>query len=167
MQPLHRHVALQPLSREHMSGLIQARLLHRACWSNRDVRASAIDGFLHAWHCEIRSHLGDEERMLLPLIDDARSRARLLAEHGVLRTLAGDLTLDAEGAARRPGLLCRLGRLLHRHIRWEERVLFEEIQRTHPTQLLLLVEQAEHIHATRPGSRPRARLNRRPSGSEK
>ncbi|KAA0212474.1 MAG: hypothetical protein DYG94_14650, partial [Leptolyngbya sp. PLA3] len=40
--PLLRHAALQPLSREHMSGLIQARNLRRAAGGGHALRAGMM-----------------------------------------------------------------------------------------------------------------------------
>jgi hypothetical protein len=82
-------------------------------------------------------------------------RARLLDEHRELCALAvrceqGDASFKEDREAIR-----RLGNLLHDHIRWEERVLFEAVQRDHPEALAALMQDAVQIEAERPGSRAR------------
>lgn len=153
--PLSRHAALRPLSREHMGGLVQARSLRRAAEGDAAWRRAAVEAFVTAWSAELSPHFEDEERLLLPLIDEPAMRARLLDEHRRLRDLAERCSGDPDSVARDPDLLRRLGTLLHDHIRWEERVLFEAIQRDHPVPLAGLEAEAARIEERRPGSRAR------------
>ncbi|MFO0836132.1 MAG: hemerythrin domain-containing protein [Phycisphaerales bacterium] len=156
--PLKRHAALQPLSREHMGGLIQARNLQRAAELGQTDRTRAVAEFVAVWRAEIREHFDDEERLLLPLTRSEELRRRLLAEHGELRQLARKCENDPRTTASDPAMLRRLGTLLHDHIRWEERDFFEAVQRDHPEALAELVSEAGHIEARRPGSRARMSL---------
>jgi hemerythrin-like domain-containing protein len=156
--PLKRHVTLQPLSREHMGGLIQARSLRQAADRERPKRLLAIAGFLDAWRSEIRAHFDDEERLLLPLVHSPALRDRLLDEHGTLRRLAEECERDPEAVASDAELVRRIGVLLHDHIRWEEREFFETVQRDHPEALTGLASEAAFIEEQRPGSRARHRL---------
>lgn len=153
--PLSRHAALRPLSREHMGGLVQARSLRRAAEGDSASRHAAVETFARVWAAEISPHFDDEERLLLPLVDEPAMRARLLDEHRRLRDLAERCIGDPDSVARDPDLLRRLGTLLHDHIRWEERVLFEAIQRDHPALLSALESEAARIEEHRPGSRAR------------
>lgn len=139
-----------------MGGLIQARDLRRAASGSASERARAAREFVGVWHAEIAQHFEDEERMLLPLTDDASLRGRLLEEHRVLRGLASEV--EATAAEPEAGLLERTGVLLHDHIRWEERVYFEAVQRERPEALASLAEDAARIERERPGSRARTRL---------
>lgn len=156
--PLKRHTTLQPLSREHMGGLIQARSLRQAADRERAERLLAIAGFLDAWRSEIRAHLDDEERLLLPLVNSPALRERLLDEHGTLRRLAEECERDPEAVASVAERVRRIGVLLHDHIRWEEREFFEAVQRDHPEALAGLASEAAVIEERRPGSRARHRL---------
>lgn len=166
--PLKRHPTLQPLSREHMSGLIQARNLQRAAAGDVRQRRAAVEAFARVWHTEIRSHFDDEERLLLPLTERPELRSRLLAEHGVLRELAEQCAREPEASASDETMMRRLGCLLHDHIRWEERVFFESIQRDHPEELAHLLHEADRIERLRPGARPRHTLGSRAgSGPER
>src|ERR1051326_7417375 len=91
--PLKRHPSLQPFSREHMGGLVQARnLLHAggqpapsedqapAILSVAE-REAVLKQFIRVWRAELSGHFDDEERLLLPLTPSAILRDRLLAEH--------------------------------------------------------------------------------------
>jgi len=156
--PLKRHAALQPLSREHMSGLIQARNLNRAANADADARRAALAAFTEVWRSEIREHFDDEERLLLPLTREPALRDRLLKEHRALRELARRCEDDPGAVADDPALLRRIGSLLHDHIRWEEREYFEAIQRDHPDALAALEHEADRIEQRRPGARARRTL---------
>ncbi|KAA0217050.1 MAG: hemerythrin domain-containing protein, partial [Leptolyngbya sp. PLA3] len=159
--PLLRHAALQPLSREHMSGLIQARNLRRAAGGGHAERRGAVEDFVRVWRIEIREHFDDEERLLLPLTRSPDLRRRLLDEHGRIRQMAARCEADPAAVADDAELMARLGTLLHDHIRWEEREYFEAVQRDHPEALAAMLHEAGHIESKRPGSRAR---NRQKSG---
>jgi hemerythrin-like domain-containing protein len=158
MPPLKRHAALQPLSREHMSGLIQARNLNRAANADAGARRAALAAFTEVWRNEIREHFDDEERLLLPLTQEPALRDRLLEEHRAIRELARRCEEDPGAVAEEPPLMRRIGSLLHDHIRWEEREYFEAIQRDHPDALAALEHEADRIEQRRPGARARRTL---------
>lgn len=149
---------MQPLSREHMRGLIQARNLQRAAEMGQAERIRAAEDFVAVWRAEIREHFDDEERLLLPLTRSPELHRRLLDEHGELRRLAARCEFEPCTAASDPAMFRRLGTLLHDHIRWEEREFFEAVQRDHPEALAELMSEAGHIEARRPGSRARMSL---------
>lgn len=157
--PLRRHAALQPLSREHMGGLVQARNLRRASGADSAARLAAVVSFARQWRSEIGGHFDDEEGLLLPLTRDPALRERLLREHRVLRELAQRCDELPETVADDPALMRRIGALLHDHIRWEEREYFEALQRDHPQALAALLHEAAGIEERRPGARPRLGLD--------
>ncbi len=155
---LKRHEALQPLSREHMNGLIQARALSRAAHADGSARRDAIRAFVDAWTSEIHDHFDDEERMLVPLKQPEVLRQRLLDEHAELRSCAARCLDDARAAAEDVQFVKHLGSLLHDHIRWEEREYFQFLQSAHPAALDALLGEAGAIERDRPGARARHRL---------
>jgi hemerythrin-like domain-containing protein len=151
--PLHRHPALQPLSREHYNGLRQARALAQSAEKGAQERVQAVQDFLQAWHTEIAAHFHDEERLLIPLLDES-DRQRLLNEHALLRQFAEQCA--AAGDDPPPALVGQFGILLRDHIRWEERQLFEAVQRTaSQPQMAAIAQETQQIEAARPGSRRR------------
>ncbi len=111
---MKRHPSLAPFSRDHNVGLVLGRQLELG-------REGADVDFLKAWHEEMSDHFDEEEELLLKLCSP-QSAERLLREHLEIRALvagleSGDLGVTPE-----------LGRYLERHIRWEERELFVEIE---------------------------------------
>ena len=157
--PLLRHSTLRPLSREHMGGLIQARNLQHAAESDGPARRLAVDDFVRAWQAEISDHFDDEERLLLPLTSDPALHARLVSEHRMLRELASVCQRDPVASANNPDMMQRLGSLLHDHIRWEERIYFEAIQREHAQALASMLHESDAIEQRRPRSRARRDLD--------
>jgi hemerythrin-like domain-containing protein len=141
-----------------MGGLILARTLRRAADGTVDDRKRAVDEFVARWTVELRPHFDDEERLLLPIIDRSDLRERLVEEHRALRERAAQCERCASAVAQDAKAVRRLGVLLHDHIRWEERVLFEAIQRDHPAELASIVHEALAIEDRRPGSRARRSL---------
>lgn len=148
--PLKRHPALQPLSREHVGGLIQAHNLQHAANEDRAVGKSAA-----VWRSEIWEHFDDEERLLLPLTSSRELRERLLAEHGALRELAERCESDPSSLAANAEAMHTLCTLLHDHIRWDERVYFESVQREHPEALAQMMNDSAAIEGRQPSSRAR------------
>jgi hemerythrin-like domain-containing protein len=164
--PLKRHEALRPLSREHFNGLRHARQLALAAGQGASERRSAAEEFVQAWRNEIESHFDDEERLLGPLAS-ADDLQRMLAEHKVLRELAQRCVATlACGEDPSTELVGTLGSLLQDHIRWEERQLFETVQRSASDEEMgHIAEQTSHIEALRPGSRTRQELTKDKSGA--
>lgn len=150
--PLKRHPALQPLSRDHYVGLVQAQHLLKAAGGDAPARRAAGLDFAKAWREEISVHFADEERLLPGLIADVEDRTRLFDEHARLRTLAGQVEGGAAGEPD-PDLLRALGTLLHDHIRWEERQLFPAIEAAANAEQLTHLEEETHAIET---SRPRS-----------
>lgn len=121
---MKRTEALRPLSREHLKALIAAKRVRDAA-----TLGEATKVFLDFWEGEGRRHFRVEEEVLLPgwavaaevdqpLVD------RFLAEHleircGALRLAAAELSLTEAH---------ELGKLLHDHVRFEERVFFPKIE---------------------------------------
>jgi len=148
--PLKRHVSLQPFSRDHYVGLVQAQHLMQSADAGPDQRRKALDEFLQAWAGEISVHFDDEER-LLPQFLSGDPLDRLRREHEVLRGLAG--TARQRAGAPDPGAawVRELGQLLSDHIRWEERELFPLIERSaSPEKLEHLTAETARIEQSRP-----------------
>lgn len=153
--PLKRHPSLQPLSREHFNGLVQARRLEQAAAATPEEKHRVLSDFAAAWRAEIAPHFDDEERLLIPL-SDRENAARLVREHDQIRAAVADL-LAPDGAD--GDRMRTLGRLLHDHIRWEERVFFEHIQAAAGEHVLEQIHtETREIERHRPGSRRRGDL---------
>jgi hypothetical protein len=125
-----RHVALQPLSRDHHVALVAAQRLRRA---TADDAPAARDAFLEFWRAHGVLHFRVEEDVLLPAFaaygDPADERVvTMLVDHVRIRAAAAAL---AEGE---PDLeaMHELGAALAEHVRLEEREVFPLIEDTLP-----------------------------------
>lgn len=118
--------ALLSLSREHHSSLVIARAARQAAESGDSPAFSAmVQRIEEHWRTVLCEHFAREEQLLCWAADavDAESIDRILAEHAELRMLAcGSCELDV------PARLQRFGELLAAHVRYEERVLFPQLQ---------------------------------------
>ena len=125
--PLKRHHALQPFSRDHYQGLVQAQHLIKSADGDAAARRKALAEFLDAWEREIEPHFRDEERLLTELAGEA-DRQRLLEEHSRLRGLAAEAREQRRKVDPDAAWVRGLGESLSAHIRWEERELFVAIE---------------------------------------
>lgn len=118
--------ALLSLSREHHASLVMARAARKAADANDSIICSEVLARIEAhWHTVLAEHFAQEES-LVGLAADVlalESSARIFAEHAELRMLAcGPCLLE-------PALRLRqFGDLLAAHVRYEERVLFPQLQ---------------------------------------
>ncbi len=102
--PQPRHVSLQPFSRDHYVGLVQAERLRKAAdaqpadtpGSDAAARRKAVSEFLDAWRQEIAEHFEDEERLLDALLTDPE-RTELHQQHHHLRALAEEAPAPGAG----------------------------------------------------------------------
>ena len=129
---MKRHPALVPLSRQHHDGLALGVFIERALRPPADpaagerLRRQALD----LWELELSGHFKVEERILFPAARDAIETPavvdRLLREHDELRI--DFAALERAGPEQLTERLLTLRERLVRHIRQEERVLFEAVQ---------------------------------------
>ena len=125
---MQRDKALIPLSQQHHDALALCVYIERAARSGHLDLTHWNSEVAAAWEREIRWHFLSEEEIVFPL---AKSVAELrplvdelLVEHVELRQLFD----TAEKKELTPPDLERFRRLLHDHVRKEERRLFEMMQ---------------------------------------
>ncbi len=129
---MKRHPALVSLSRQHHDGLALGVFIERGLRDGADLAvAESLRGqVLDAWELELRGHFEVEERILFPAVREAipvpETIDILIGEHVEIRTAIESLE-TAQGEALVDELLAWRQRLV-RHIRTEERVLFEAVQ---------------------------------------
>lgn len=133
-KPLKRHISLQNLSREHHHGLL-------LCWKIRTgfkkeielQRMKAYADWFFQHH--LMPHFEKEEKLWFPLLGDSHILIKkALSDHRRLSRLFRD-EQEVEKS------LNRIEEELEAHIRFEERTLFEEIQKVVPEAALLAVLQ--------------------------
>ena len=134
---MKRHAALVPLSRQHHDGLALGVMIQRGLLDGAGPATSAEcerlrKQALDLWQLEFRGHFEVEEQIVFPAAREAVDPGlvdALLAEHEEIRQQFAALEQASEGDA--GPLLGRLRDTLVRHIRTEERELFEAMQEGH------------------------------------
>jgi Rrf2 family protein len=150
-----RHKALIEWSRDHTLGLAVAKHLTESSSKGGDDRRSALQEFLAAWRDNLADHFTQEEECLLPVLRGKGDAKRLQKEHAAIRAnveLAGAFVDDDDIDAT---WLLGVGKLLHDHIRWEERELFPSIEQTASKEELQRI--AQHVADARTGTRGKSR----------
>ena len=122
-KPIKRHHALQPLSRDHHRGLL-------LCWKireglKRNIEIDRIKAYTDwFWENHLQPHFEMEEQYIFPIMEESDPNVKqAIDEHVRLENLFRqdhDLT----------SALRQIETELADHIRFEERILFNEIQRT-------------------------------------
>ncbi|MCM4158278.1 hemerythrin domain-containing protein [Antarcticibacterium flavum] len=133
-KPIKRHEALKPLSREHHHGLL-------LCWKIRqgvklDVNMARIKSYTDWFRRHyLDPHFEAEEKYIFPVLgNDHELVKRALAEHRRLKRLfnqEADLAIAMNSIEEE----------LDSHIRFEERVLFNEIQAVATEEQLADIEK--------------------------
>ena len=120
-KPIKRHDSLQSLSREHHQGLL-------LCWKiktglKKNIDKSRISRYCdHFYEVYLLPHFEVEEKFIFPILGfDNEHVKQALEEHKELKKLFSKANANAN-------LLENLEEKLENHIRFEERVLFNEIQ---------------------------------------
>lgn len=133
-KPLKRHLALQPLSRQHHFGLLFSWKLRKGFTKNIDI--SRLQEYAKwFFETEIEPHFDDEEKYVFPIMEPNNELVeRALKEHRRIKRLFND-TENPEKS------LHQLEEELDAHIRFEERILFNEIQKVATQEQLQKIEE--------------------------
>lgn len=145
---MKRADALRPLSREHLLALHAAKVLRAG-----DDLEAVTEVFLDFWENGGQDHFRIEEEVLLPHWSrfaevDRAGVSRMLEEHlairrEALRLRAGEASLEEAK---------ELGRLLHDHVRFEERELFPLVEAAlDEANLACLAAAIEEAESATPG----------------
>jgi hemerythrin-like domain-containing protein len=121
-----RSGALLSLSRDHHTALVLARAARKAVESADPTACEQILAKIEEhWRLVMASHFAQEEQLLEAMKHQLALETieRILNDHAALRNLI------VESGARVPlARLQQLGDLLASHVRFEERVLFPQLQ---------------------------------------
>ncbi|WP_067146927.1 hemerythrin domain-containing protein [Pseudotamlana agarivorans] len=136
-KPLKRHQALQPLSRDHHHGLL-------LCWKIRTgfgkgVEPNRIKSYAD-WFFEnhLIPHFKLEEQHIFSLLEDDNAlKKKALEDHKALISLFSKTDEVAK-------TLSEIEKQLDDHIRFEERVLFPEIQKIATEEQFETIEAMHH-----------------------
>lgn len=121
-KPLKRHIALQPLSREHHEGLLLSWKIRKGLDRKTDISRikEYCDWF---WETHLQSHFQFEESRIFTILDQKNELiARAVNDHIKIKKLFEANTITESE-------LALLAEKVTEHIRFEERVLFPEIEK--------------------------------------
>ncbi|MCB9339025.1 MAG: hemerythrin domain-containing protein [Lewinellaceae bacterium] len=140
-KPIKRHTALQPLSREHHHGLLLSWKIRQGLKLN--IEPARIKKYTDwFWENHLQQHFEFEEKFIFPILDEGDKMVkRAKKEHGRLRRLFTSPKQPIEVN------LSLIEEELVAHIRFEERILFNEIQKIANEKQLALLEK---IHQKMP-----------------
>tara|TARA_R110002033_G_scaffold108374_1_gene154678 strand:- start:90 stop:542 length:453 start_codon:yes stop_codon:yes gene_type:complete len=132
--PIKRNEFLKSISREHHHGLL-------ICWKIRmglkkNIEPERIKSYTDwFWETHLKPHFEIEEKYIFPILNNENELViKALAEHRRLNLLFESTTEHLKN-------LSLIGEELERHIRFEERILFNIIQNIATTEQLQLVKQ--------------------------
>ncbi|MEC3881858.1 hemerythrin domain-containing protein [Parapedobacter sp. 10938] len=140
VKPLKRDPHLKAVSRDHHDGLL-------LCWKiregfKREIDISRIKRYTDwFWASHLVDHFAIEERYIFPILGaDHELVKKALSEHRRLKRLFADDTEVWRS-------LNLIEEELDSHIRFEERVLFNEVQKVATAEQLALVDKHHNHHA--------------------
>lgn len=138
-QPLKRHTALQPYSRDHHFGLLLAWKIRKGL-DKAIERQRISDYVLFSFQSELLPHFRDEEKFLLTQLaaNDAFAQ-RTSQEHAKIESLVSNWKEIVPNEA----ALFQFADLLDAHIRFEERELFTHLQEQLSADSLKALEAIE------------------------
>lgn len=136
-KPIKRIEQLKPLSRQHHHGLLLCWKIRAGIKHNIDTERikKYVDWF---WNNYLEQHFQTEENMLFPILGNHNQLIQqALSEHRRLKELFVD-EKDIHSS------ISLVEKELEKHIRFEERVLFNEIQKVATATAL---ENLYNVHA--------------------
>jgi len=135
-KPIKRHQAIQPVSREHHFGLLLSWKIRKGFKLNIELeRMKAYTNWF--WEHHLKPHFNFEEQYMFPILGkDDKLVKKAIKEHNRLKRLFTATDKIEQN-------LWLIEEELIAHIRFEERILFKEIQEKATKQELTVIEQ-EH-----------------------
>jgi len=140
MTPIRRHNALQPLSHDHHLALLASWKIRMGL--RKSIEPQRIKKFCDFFYTShLAGHFKLEEEYIFPILGAKHELiTKALADHHALSGLFAQEQADIN-------TLSRIEMELEEHIRFEERILFDEIQQ------IATEEQLSRIAAIHPGGK--------------
>ena len=143
-KPIKRSKELVPLSKDHHEGLLFGWKIKQGLKNGTPLKemAAFIQWF---WEAELEDHFRKEEQVLVPLMAKNDPLVQqMLEEHESLEALVHLCAMVQD-----EDIFLQLADGLHQHIRFEERVLFQAIEKNVAPQRLeaiypLLLQKKPH-----------------------
>jgi len=142
-RPIKRSKELMPLSREHHDGLLLVWKIKTGL--SKAIEAKRIAGYVVFFYVStLEAHFNLEEEFVFSLLpEDNVLRVKAESQHNEIKEMVSTLKL----AYNKENLL-QFADLLERHIRFEERELFNFIEQNAIPELLLIAAAAMDSHAS-------------------
>ncbi len=142
-----RHTALQPLSRQHHQGLLASLLLEKGLKKNASLKEMR-DFVIQFWEEELVQHFEKEELLFLPLAYKYPTLipglTQLKKEHQEIKLIIQKLNNEAR--SEQFETISSFATSLEKHIRFEERELFNAIQEVLPeAEMLEFIDDLKSI----------------------
>jgi iron-sulfur cluster repair protein YtfE (RIC family) len=142
---MERAKVLQPLSRQHKTMLMTCLLIRKGLQKNSPVQVM-VNFFLESWKADMLPHFEQEEKILVPLLNKFTAgktyAAAILRDHELLNSAVEHLHQEAHQGR----LLKAIAEQLNQHIRYEERIVFQEMTAFVPTLDLQQLVFQEQLH---------------------
>ncbi|MBS1487099.1 MAG: hemerythrin domain-containing protein [Bacteroidetes bacterium] len=125
-QPIKRHAAIVELSRDHHFTLLLIWKIRNGL--KKSIEAERISAYaLHYYDVELKSHFKAEEDLLYcKMPADNPLRKQVEAEHAHIHRIAADIKANPSDTE----LLKQFADDIDKHVRFEERQLFNYLQET-------------------------------------
>ena len=138
---MKRSESLQSYSREHHDALMFCLLLKKGV--RRNVALTTLKDFIHQfWQHDLEPHFLSEEKVLVPLLERFQFPLNIISsiklDHDIIRTIQHRIDMGAVSHQ----TIENFSLLIEQHIRFEERVAFEQIQRLIPEKELFDLHSA-------------------------
>ncbi len=144
--PVKRNKNLVVLSHEHHHGLVFCARLNKAHKADDETLKSFVKEF---WEHNLSSHFKSEERLLLPLLEDNKIAGQFLSEHNQIRALIQAISENNHKNVKSD--ILKLAKLIHDHIRFEERVMFPWLENAlSPSELIAIGNELEKTEIIAP-----------------
>ena len=119
---MKRAVALQPLSHQHHNSLMACLLISKGI--SKRANPDIISDFITRLYKEdLQPHFKKEEEIVFPALKSQAMKTLLQREHDTISILAQRITNVHDYA-----LMETFHKLLEQHVRFEERVVFNNVQ---------------------------------------
>lgn len=137
LKPIKRSDFIKPVSREHHHGLLAAWKIREGIRLNIDLdRIKKYTDFF--WQHHLKTHFEFEETYMFPILGDKNELVeKALQDHLLIKNLFNAQTANKEDFE-------TLDKTLVDHIRFEERIMFKEIEAAASDSELEKIEN-EHI----------------------
>lgn len=131
--PIKRNESLKPVSRDHHHALLLSWKIRAGL--KKEIEVERIKNYADWFYMHhLIPHFEIEEKYIFSLLDKENELVkRAFSEHSAIKSLFETQSVDTE-------ILNVLQQELENHIRFEERILFNEIQKVATEEQLKLIE---------------------------